>query len=325
MPVTRLLFALNFLLKLFYFLLNKLIFLFIFNNSWRNTMTIFQIKCFLNVAEYLNFTEAANHLFVAQSSLSRNISNLEEELGMQLFVRHKQIRTPHPLWCGIIRRIFKIIKIRGSCVQTARNAELGENGSIVLGVIETQRSENFLPHTLHALREKHPNIKIDIISGNFQELRESLMNGKIDIALTLDFDLIDYPTDDIIYQVSSNQHQNVSFQGTPTGQTRRNSFRLSEYRNHDRHRSCHFKRCLQQHRAVLRTTWIYTVQYHLRILHPEYSVESRSRTGILRTGRKLYLQLQYCGAVIAILQDRSTASRRCLEKKQPKSGHSAVQ
>ncbi|MEI3279922.1 MAG: LysR substrate-binding domain-containing protein [Eubacterium ramulus] len=62
-------------------------------------------------------------------------------------------------------------------MQKARNAELGENGSIVLGVIETQRSENFLPHTLHALREKHPNIKIDIISGNFQELRESLING----------------------------------------------------------------------------------------------------------------------------------------------------
>ena len=49
MPVTRLLFALNFLLKLFYFLLNKLIFLFIFNNSWRNTMTIFQIKCLVKI------------------------------------------------------------------------------------------------------------------------------------------------------------------------------------------------------------------------------------------------------------------------------------
>ena len=53
-------------------------------------MTIFQIQCFLNVAEYLNFTEAANHLFVAQSSLSRTISNLEEELGMQLCVRTKK-------------------------------------------------------------------------------------------------------------------------------------------------------------------------------------------------------------------------------------------
>ena len=71
-------------------------------------MTIFQIKCFLNVAEYLNFTEAANHLFVAQSSLSRNISNLEEELGMQLFVRTKKYVRLTPCRCGIIRRIFKI-------------------------------------------------------------------------------------------------------------------------------------------------------------------------------------------------------------------------
>lgn len=164
-------------------------------------MTIFQIKCFLNVAEYLNFTEAANHLFVAQSSLSRTISNLEEELGMQLFVRTKKYVRLTPCGAVLYEEFSKLLKLGEAAVQKARNAELGENGSIVLGVIETQRSENFLPHTLHALREKHPNIKIDIISGNFQELRESLMNGKIDIALTLDFDLIDYPTDDIIYQV----------------------------------------------------------------------------------------------------------------------------
>lgn len=59
-------------------------------------MTIFQIQCFLNVAEYLNFTEAANHLFVAQSSLSRNVSNLEEELGMKLFVRTKNMSVSLP-------------------------------------------------------------------------------------------------------------------------------------------------------------------------------------------------------------------------------------
>ena len=53
-------------------------------------MTTFQIECFLNVAKYLNFTEAANHLFIAQSSLSRNISNLEAELGIKLFSRTKK-------------------------------------------------------------------------------------------------------------------------------------------------------------------------------------------------------------------------------------------
>ena len=46
------------------------------------TMTVFQIQCFLSVAETLNFTEAANRLFIAQSSLSRNISHLEEEIGL---------------------------------------------------------------------------------------------------------------------------------------------------------------------------------------------------------------------------------------------------
>ena len=94
-------------------------------------MTIFQIKCFLNVAEYLNFTEAANHLFVAQSSLSRNISNLEEELGMQLFVRTKKYVRLTPCGAVLYEEFSKLLKLGEAAVQKARNAELGENGSIV--------------------------------------------------------------------------------------------------------------------------------------------------------------------------------------------------
>ena len=108
-------------------------------------MTIFQIQCFLNVAEYLNFTEAANHLFVAQSSLSRNVSNLEEELGMKLFVRTKKYVRLTSSGAILYEEFSKLMKLGEAAVQKARNAELGENGSLVLGVIETQRSENFLP------------------------------------------------------------------------------------------------------------------------------------------------------------------------------------
>ena len=172
-------------------------------------MTIFQIQCFLNVAEYLNFTEAANHLFVAQSSLSRNVSNLEEELGMKLLCAQK-ICPSHFQRCHSLRRISKLMKLGEAAIQKARNAELGENGSIVLGVIETQRSENFLPHALHLLRENHPNIRIDIISGNFHELRESMLNGRIDIALTLDFDIVDYPAETSSIRYFSNHLRNAS-------------------------------------------------------------------------------------------------------------------
>lgn len=99
-------------------------------------MTIFQIQCFLNVAEYLNFTEAANHLFVAQSSLSRNVSNLEEELGMKLFVRTKKYVRLTSSGAILYEEFSKLMKLGEAAVQKARNAELGENGSIVLGVIE---------------------------------------------------------------------------------------------------------------------------------------------------------------------------------------------
>jgi len=71
-------------------------------------MTSFQVKCFLMVAEYLSFTEAANQLFVAQSSLSRNVSNLEEELGLQLFVRTKKYVRLTPAGAILFDRFSKM-------------------------------------------------------------------------------------------------------------------------------------------------------------------------------------------------------------------------
>lgn len=164
-------------------------------------MTIFQIQCFLSVAETLNFTEAANRLFIAQSSLSRNISHLEAELGMTLFTRTKKYVRLTPGGTVLYSEFSKLLMMGEHALEKARNAELGETGSLRLGVLETQRSENFLPDKLGQLRQKHPNVQIDIISGTFRELRDAVMNDTIDIALTLGFDLEDFEPDEIVYQV----------------------------------------------------------------------------------------------------------------------------
>ena len=50
-------------------------------------MTIHQIECFLEAARTLNFTEAANHLYISQQGLSRQIASLEKELELRLFDR----------------------------------------------------------------------------------------------------------------------------------------------------------------------------------------------------------------------------------------------
>ena len=163
-------------------------------------MTIFQIQCFLCVAETLNFTEAANRLFIAQSSLSRNILHLEDELGLSLFVRTKKYVRLTPSGTVLYSEFSKLLQMGQQALERARNAELGETGSLRLGVLETQRSESFLPVRLQQLRQGHPNIQIDIVSGTYSELREYINNNEIDIALTLDFDLEDYNMEEVVFQ-----------------------------------------------------------------------------------------------------------------------------
>ena len=130
------------------------------------------LQYFLAIAREQSIIRAAESLHLSQPTLSTQIKNLEEELGMKLFVRTKKYVRLTSSGAILYEEFSKLMKLGEAAIQKARNAELGENGSIVLGVIETQRSENFLPHALHLLRENHPNIRIDIISGNFHELRE---------------------------------------------------------------------------------------------------------------------------------------------------------
>lgn len=163
-------------------------------------MTSFQIQCFLNVAQYLNFTEAANHLFVAQSSLSRNISNLEDELGLKLFIRTKKYVRLTPGGAVLYKEFARLMRETEDAIEQAKNVEIGQTGLLRLGVVETQRSENFLPDVLARLREKHPLINVDIQSDNFKGLREKILNHQIDIALTMHFHLLDFPQDKIVAQ-----------------------------------------------------------------------------------------------------------------------------
>ncbi len=169
-------------------------------------MTIFQIQCFLSVAETLNFTEAANRLFIAQSSLSRNISHLEEEIGLTLFIRTKKYVRLTPSGTVLYSEFSRLLKLGQHALEKAANAELGENGSLRLGVLETQRSENFLPERLNQLRQNHPNIQIDIISGTFRELREAVLGDEIDIALTLGFDMEDFNPEEVVFQPFFQSH-----------------------------------------------------------------------------------------------------------------------
>ena len=54
-------------------------------------MTIFQIECFLAVAEFLNFAKAAEQMNISQPAITRQIQSLEDELGGKLFQRSTRV------------------------------------------------------------------------------------------------------------------------------------------------------------------------------------------------------------------------------------------
>jgi len=165
-----------------------------------HTMTTDQIHYFLTVATCLNFTEASKKLFVAQSSLSRNIANLEKELDLKLFTRNKKYVRLTPAGAVLFEEFSKLEKQIFIAVDKAKQAEIGENIHLRIGVIEAQESDHFLPASIAGLKSMYPTMNIELTRGNFKSLRESLKNGAIDIAITLDLDLQSFKGQDILYE-----------------------------------------------------------------------------------------------------------------------------
>lgn len=163
-------------------------------------MTSDQIRYFLTVATCLNFTEASKKLFVAQSSLSRNIANLEEELGLKLFTRNKKYVRLTPAGAVLFEEFSKLEKQVEKALQSAKDAQIGENIHLRIGMVEAQESEHFLPSAIAQLKSLYPTMNIELSRGNFKSLRESLKNGQIDIAITLSFDIQSYQDQDVLYE-----------------------------------------------------------------------------------------------------------------------------
>ena len=139
-------------------------------------------------------------MFVAQSSLSRNISALEEELGVQLFIRTKKYVRLTPagiVWLDEFRKIEKMIK---ETHKKAIDVHMEQTSSIRIGMIEAQDSESFLPKAIGYLKQTFPNISIELLWGNYRDLREMLRNGEIDVALTLSLDLNSYADQNIEFE-----------------------------------------------------------------------------------------------------------------------------
>lgn len=147
------------------------------------------LKYFQYVARYRNFSRAAEHFYIGQSALSRQIANLEKELGVQLFNRDTRnvnlTDAGQALYddCDLLLRHHDVVTRRMEA------AHRGYEGQLSIATVASFGSA-FLDFVRRFI-ELYPGVKLRIDDVPFEQLSTSIVNGVYDAAFTLDFALPD--------------------------------------------------------------------------------------------------------------------------------------
>lgn len=145
-------------------------------------MTITQLQYVLAVAEYKNFTTAAEHSFVTQPTLSMQIQKLEDELNIQIFNRSKKPIAITDVGKKVVEQA-KIIVDESNRIKDIVDQHKGYiGGEFRLGIIPTVMP-TLLPMFLNNFTHKYPKVKLIIEELTTEEIMRKLTDGHIDAGL----------------------------------------------------------------------------------------------------------------------------------------------
>lgn len=147
-------------------------------------MEIQVLRNFLAVAREGNITNAANHIHIAQPSLSRQIKNLEKELGQQLFVRGSHSVSLTPEGMILRKRAEDVIAMVDKIEDEFYTMGDSVSGDIHIGAGETYIFR-YIVDILKNLQKDYPNIHCHLYSGNAAEVTERLDKGLLDFGLLM--------------------------------------------------------------------------------------------------------------------------------------------
>lgn len=150
-------------------------------------MTTNQLECFLALAHQLNYTQAANDLFMTQSALSRTISTLEQELKVQLFYRNSRSVSLTPAGAAFQRECPAILDGYRHSLEAARLAQQGYQGQIAMGILR----DDFEPIVIdiyRAMKAKYPGICLSLREYSHSDLFRQFLAGRLDVILNFGFD-----------------------------------------------------------------------------------------------------------------------------------------
>ncbi|PTM59025.1 LysR family transcriptional regulator [Desmospora activa] len=153
-----------------------------------------QIQYFIEVARREHVTEASHALHVAQSAVSRQIANLETELGVRLFVREGRNVRLTPLGRIFLEHAEAAMREIEKAKQEINEFLDPERGTIRLG-FPSSLASHILPTVISSFRARYPHIGFQLRQGAFHHLIDSVVKGEVELAF-----IAPVPTDKGEYQ-----------------------------------------------------------------------------------------------------------------------------
>jgi len=145
-------------------------------------MELRHLRYFVAVAEEENVSRAALKLHVSQPGISRQIRDLEDEIGFQLFERSAKALRLTAAGKAFFPEAKAVLQHADDAVKKARAAIGGTHGEIHVGYAPSLTVQ-ILPPTLRGFQGKFPNVRVALHDLSTEEMLAQLRNGKLQVAL----------------------------------------------------------------------------------------------------------------------------------------------
>lgn len=145
-------------------------------------MDLYVMRYVVALAEYQNFSLAAQACYIGQSALSQQIAKLEKELGISLFYRHPRGASVTEAGAEFVRRARNILQL-SDALRSEMSLYAGlHRGTLNLGIITSLQCIDF-GGLLSSFCAQYPGVSVNTIQNGTHRLFQQLVDRKLDLAL----------------------------------------------------------------------------------------------------------------------------------------------
>ncbi len=154
-----------------------------------------QVLYAIELSKSLNFSQVAEQLGISQPALSKQILNLENELGVKLFDRRTSPLTLTPAGEYFIREAQELVYQEDQLMRSLQDYKRGERGKLTIG-ISPFRCLYYVADVLKRFRERYPDVQVTLHEAGSDLLRQEATEGKFDFAI------VNLPVDESVLDVT---------------------------------------------------------------------------------------------------------------------------